>query len=82
MGSSCKDIREQLAQCVLASDCVMAGGNSVKDCLRNPDLYDQLPSKCLLLRQQYYDCRRGMIDPRKRFRLNAPLPQNLDADEE
>lgn len=45
--------------------------NSAADCLR-PPLSDTLPVKCQQLRKGFGDCRRGMIDMRKRFRGNQP----------
>lgn len=49
----------------------MVHRNSAADCLR-PPLSETLPVKCQQLRKGFGDCRRGMIDMRKRFRGNAP----------
>ncbi|KAG5519108.1 hypothetical protein PMAC_002195 [Pneumocystis sp. 'macacae'] len=72
MPSSCKNIREALVSCILDSDC-MKKGNSAKECLSNPELLDFVPLKCFLLKRSLYDCRRGILDMRKRFRGNAPI---------
>ncbi|RSM03167.1 hypothetical protein CEP52_007524 [Fusarium oligoseptatum] len=67
MPSSCKELREALAQCLQESDCVMVHRNSASDCLREP-LVDTLPLKCRQLKKGFGECKRGMVDMRKRFR--------------
>ncbi|KKY34948.1 hypothetical protein UCDDA912_g05038 [Diaporthe ampelina] len=71
MPSSCKEIRAALAQCLQESECVMVQRNSAADCLRSP-LAETLPTKCQQLKKGFGECRRGMIDMRKRFRGNQP----------
>ncbi|MCJ1358297.1 MAG: hypothetical protein MMC33_008296 [Icmadophila ericetorum] len=72
MPSSCKDIRAALATCLQNSDCVMIDRNKPADCLR-PPLYDTLPTRCQQLKRGYGDCKKGMVDMRKRFRGNQPI---------
>ncbi|KAI9804414.1 MAG: hypothetical protein M1825_001313 [Sarcosagium campestre] len=72
MPSSCKDIRAALAECLQNSDCVMIDRHKPADCLREP-LSDTLPTRCLQLKKGYGDCKRGMLDMRKRFRGNQPV---------
>ncbi|CAJ2504045.1 Uu.00g114390.m01.CDS01 [Anthostomella pinea] len=72
MPSSCKEIRAALAQCLQESECVMVHRNSAADCLREP-LSETLPTKCQQLKKGFGECRRGMIDMRKRFRGNQPI---------
>jgi len=72
MPSSCKDIRAALAQCLQESDCVMIQYNKPSDCLR-PPLLDTMPTKCQQLKKGYGECKRGMVDMRKRFRGNQPI---------
>ncbi|KAK6222695.1 hypothetical protein LQW54_000876 [Pestalotiopsis sp. IQ-011] len=72
MPSSCKEIRDALAQCLQESECVMVHRNSAADCLREP-LASTLPTKCIQLKKGFGECRRGMIDMRKRFRGNQPI---------
>ncbi|KAK3367047.1 cytochrome c oxidase assembly protein PET191-domain-containing protein [Lasiosphaeria ovina] len=81
MPSSCKEIRAALAQCLQESECVMVQRNSAADCLR-PPLVDGLPTKCQQLKRGFGECRRGMVDMRKRFRGNQPVTfrQLQDAD--
>ena len=89
MPSSCKDIRTDpslnnlvfktkillgaaLAECLQSSDCVLIQRNKPSDCLRHP-LVDTLPTRCQQLKRGYGDCKKGMVDMRKRFRGNQPL---------
>ncbi|PKY06348.1 putative cytochrome c oxidase assembly protein [Aspergillus campestris IBT 28561] len=72
MPSSCIDIRNALAQCLQESDCIMVQRHSPRDCLREP-LVDELPMKCQQLRKGFSECKRGMVDMRKRFRGNQPI---------
>ncbi|KIN08040.1 hypothetical protein OIDMADRAFT_152056 [Oidiodendron maius Zn] len=77
MPSSCKDIRAALAQCLQESECVMVYRNKPSDCLR-PPLIDTMPTKCQQLKKGYGECKRGMVDMRKRFRGNQPIAVNKD----
>ncbi|KAH8816863.1 cytochrome c oxidase assembly protein PET191-domain-containing protein [Xylogone sp. PMI_703] len=72
MPSSCKDIRDALAQCLQESECVMIYRNKPSDCLR-PPLLETMPTKCQQLKKGYGECKRGMVDMRKRFRGNHPI---------
>lgn len=49
----------------------MVQRNKASDCLREP-LSETLPTKCLQLKKGYGECKRGMVDMRKRFRGNVP----------
>ncbi|RKP14848.1 cytochrome c oxidase assembly protein PET191 [Piptocephalis cylindrospora] len=71
MPSSCMDIRKDLIECILASECVKREGKSVKDCLDDSTRpADSVPDKCLAIRRSYFECRRGILDPKLRFRGN------------
>ena len=50
----------------------MVHQNRAADCLRDP-LASTLPTKCLQLKKGYGECKRGMVDMRKRFRGNMPV---------
>ncbi|KAM0357523.1 hypothetical protein ACHAPY_004766 [Fusarium culmorum] len=63
---------EALAQCLQESECVMVERNSAADCLREP-LVNTLPLKCRQLKKGFGECKRGMVDMRKRFRGNMPV---------
>ncbi|KAJ2453417.1 hypothetical protein EV183_002274 [Coemansia sp. RSA 2336] len=41
---------------------------NVADCARDKSLADTVPNKCHLLRQSLFDCKRGLVDMRKRMR--------------
>ncbi|KAK4502418.1 hypothetical protein PRZ48_005843 [Zasmidium cellare] len=81
MPSSCKDIRAALAQCLQNSDCVLIDRNTPADCIR-PPLKDTLPTQCLQLIHGYGQCKRGMVDMRKRFRGNQPISTSLELEGE
>lgn len=49
----------------------MVQRHSAADCLRSP-LSETLPTKCQQLKKGFGECRRGMVDMRKRFRGNQP----------
>ncbi|KAH9943113.1 cytochrome c oxidase assembly protein PET191-domain-containing protein [Epithele typhae] len=68
MSSSCSHLLAALKECVLYSDCVMKQGHLPSDCLRNHT--DELPDACKSLRMATFECKRGMLDMRKRFRGN------------
>ncbi|KAB8233142.1 hypothetical protein ETB97_003609 [Aspergillus alliaceus] len=72
MPNSCKDIRDALAQCLQESDCIMVQRHTPRECLSEP-LVDTLPMRCQQLRKGFGECKRGLIDMRKRFRGNQPL---------
>ena len=46
--------------------------NKPSDCLR-PPLLETMPTKCQQLKKGYGECKRGMVDMRKRFRGNQPI---------
>lgn len=61
-----------LAQCLQESDCVMVERNTASACLREP-LVETLPTLCRQLRHGLGECKRNMIDMRKRFRGTTPI---------
>ncbi|KAJ2184261.1 Dephospho-CoA kinase (Dephosphocoenzyme A kinase) (COAE), partial [Coemansia sp. RSA 532] len=79
---TCEGIREDFIECLLGSECVVINRNSVSDCARNKELADTVPNQCMLLRQSLFDCKRGLIDMRRRMRgvLNAgvKIPDFVD----
>jgi cytochrome c oxidase assembly factor 5 len=60
MPSSCKDIRQELVDCMLKSDCVLKKGNSVRECFKEEHA-DDVPKECHSIRKSFYECRRGMV---------------------
>lgn len=51
--------------------------NKPSDCLR-PPLADTLPTRCQQLKKGYGECKRGMVDMRKRFRGNNPISTSVE----
>ncbi|KAI0334702.1 hypothetical protein GY45DRAFT_1242094 [Cubamyces sp. BRFM 1775] len=73
MSSSCSHLLSALKDCLLHSDCVLKQGHLPSECLKNHT--DELPEQCKALRQATFECKRGMLDMRKRFRgNNVDLP--------
>jgi cytochrome c oxidase assembly factor 5 len=50
----------------------MVARNPASECLREP-LVDTLPLQCRQLKKAFGECKRGMVDMRKRFRGNMPI---------
>lgn len=50
----------------------MVQRHTAAECLRSP-LSETLPTKCQQLKKGFGECRRGMVDMRKRFRGNQPV---------
>lgn len=50
------------------SDCVVKHGHLPSECLKIH--YEDLPDECKSLRKATFECKRGMLDMRKRFRGN------------
>lgn len=74
----CVGIRNDLAACLIATDCVQKEGKTGQECLR--DHMDELPQDCQHLYKSYVACRRGMVsvertDGRKR-RLTKARGEN------
>ncbi|KIS70741.1 uncharacterized protein UMAG_01896 [Mycosarcoma maydis] len=70
MVGSCQHIRTDLTDCVLKTDCYLKQGNSAQECITSH--MAELPVECQHLYKSFVECRRGMLDMRKRFRGNAP----------
>lgn len=60
MPSSCKEIRQELIECMLKSDCVLVKRNTVAECMKEENAKD-VPSECHSIRKSYAECRRGMV---------------------
>uniref|UniRef100_A0A060T3B2 ARAD1C35860p n=1 Tax=Blastobotrys adeninivorans TaxID=409370 RepID=A0A060T3B2_BLAAD len=73
MGSSCKDLRNAVAICLQKSPCVMIERNTPKQCVENSELRNELPEECRIQLLNFFECKRGMVDMRKRFRGNGPI---------
>ncbi|XP_067141677.1 cytochrome c oxidase assembly factor 5 [Centruroides vittatus] len=65
-GVSCKGLREDLRECLLATDCVRIHKKSPKECLLSQDA--SIPERCYVLRNGFFECKRSLLDTRQRFR--------------
>ncbi|KAI8321906.1 hypothetical protein GQ54DRAFT_167694 [Martensiomyces pterosporus] len=65
---SCDGIRDEYIQCLLRSECVFIKRHSVEECVKNKDLATLIPERCHMLRQSLFECKRGLLDMRKRMR--------------
>jgi cytochrome c oxidase assembly factor 5 len=61
-----------LANCLQNSDCILVDRHTPVECLTAP-LIDTLPTQCQQLKRGLGQCKRGMVDMRKRFRGNQPI---------
>ncbi|EIM88260.1 uncharacterized protein STEHIDRAFT_167580 [Stereum hirsutum FP-91666 SS1] len=68
MSNYCEPLVQALKDCLLHSDCVLKQNKLPSDCLKNH--INELPEQCRQLRQATFECKRGMLDMRKRFRGN------------
>lgn len=66
MPSSCKEIRQELIECMLKSNCVLVKRNTVAECFKAEHAAD-VPSECHSIRKSYAECRRGMVIQRGSF---------------
>lgn len=60
MPSSCKEIRIELAECILKSDCMLKDGLSAKECLHSDNEY-RIPVECTAIKRSFFECKRGMV---------------------
>lgn len=63
---SCNNLRSEFVDCVMRSDCVLRKGNTPQSCIK--EHASELPEPCQHLRVAFFECKRGMLDMRKRFR--------------
>ncbi|XP_051154076.1 cytochrome c oxidase assembly factor 5 [Leptopilina boulardi] len=64
--TKCSVFRANLKMCLLESECCKVHKITPKECLRShPDL---VPNECFAFRNGFYECKRSLIDNRRRFR--------------
>lgn len=51
----------------------MIDRHTPKECVTDDKLQAELPEQCRMQLKAFLNCKRGMVDMRKRFRGNAPL---------
>ncbi|OQR86810.1 hypothetical protein ACHHYP_09921 [Achlya hypogyna] len=64
MGKSCRDMAEQLRDCMVEMECMADGTRTLKTCLK----LDDYKHECKEYRYAYFECKRGQIDMRQRIR--------------
>ncbi|CAH0719839.1 unnamed protein product, partial [Brenthis ino] len=62
--SPCAGVRADLKMCLLTSDCCKKYKKTPRECLKD----GLVPSECLQLRQSFFECKRSLLDNRRRFR--------------
>ncbi|XP_068617276.1 cytochrome c oxidase assembly factor 5 [Battus philenor] len=62
--TACANIRADLKLCLLQSSCCREEKRTPKECLKD----GFVPDECLRLRQSFFECKRSLIDNRRRFR--------------
>lgn len=56
---ACAGIRQDFANCLLRTDCVLKQGLTPQECLQKHG--DELPEECQFLRKSLATCKRGMV---------------------
>ncbi|XP_045769342.1 cytochrome c oxidase assembly factor 5 [Maniola jurtina] len=62
--SPCAAIRADLKMCLLNSDCCKKDKKTPRECLKD----NSCPTECLQLRHTFFECKRSLLDARRRFR--------------
>ncbi|XP_053208358.1 cytochrome c oxidase assembly factor 5-like [Panonychus citri] len=65
-GRACYAVRMDLKHCVLESDCVKKDKISPQECLRRA--HELLPDECVRFKTLLTNCKRSLLDNRRRFR--------------
>lgn len=68
MAKSCKGLAYELVQCLAESECVKVEHRSIREC--SAEQPPKVPSKCVGLRETYFNCKRGQVDMRTRIKGN------------
>ncbi|KAI8798733.1 cytochrome c oxidase assembly factor 5 [Biomphalaria glabrata] len=61
---ACEGLRDDLLECMSKTDCVRKDKKTPRECLHDP----QIPEKCAMLRNAFFECKRSLLDMRTRFR--------------
>ena len=64
----CEGLRYDLKMCLLKSECVQVHHRTPKECISDPSLAPFVPDRCLILANTFFECKRSLIDMRRRFR--------------
>jgi len=60
----CDGLRVDLKRCLLQSECCIGGKKTPLQCLQD----NEVSSECQALRVAFFECKRGLLDMRTRFR--------------
>ena len=77
MGLQCLHIRNDLADCVMKTDCYLKDGKSAQECITSH--MAELPTECQHLYKSFVECRRGMVS--HPLSLPFPLPRSCYSEE-
>lgn len=64
--TKCAQLRAELKMCLLESDCCRIHKKTPRECLRVRN--ETVPDACYVLHQSFYDCKRSIIDAKRRMR--------------
>ncbi|XP_055349233.1 cytochrome c oxidase assembly factor 5-like [Paramacrobiotus metropolitanus] len=64
--SPCAEVRADLKNCLLQTDCCAVERKTPKQCLI--EHHPSVPDECYALRTAFFECKRSLIDMRSRFR--------------
>ncbi|XP_012273299.1 cytochrome c oxidase assembly factor 5 [Orussus abietinus] len=64
--SRCAGVRADLKLCLLESDCCKIHKRTPRECLLTGD--ETVPYECHILRNTFFECKRSIVDGRRRFR--------------
>ncbi|CAH2047498.1 unnamed protein product, partial [Iphiclides podalirius] len=62
--SPCAGVRADLKMCLLNSSCCKEDKKTPRECLKD----GLVPDECFQLRQSFFECKRSLLDNRRRFR--------------
>ncbi|XP_014220071.1 cytochrome c oxidase assembly factor 5 [Trichogramma pretiosum] len=64
--SRCGALRAQLKMCLLNTDCCKVEKKTPRECLLTH--HKSVPDECYQLKMSFFECKRSLIDARRRFR--------------
>ncbi|XP_001607289.1 cytochrome c oxidase assembly factor 5 [Nasonia vitripennis] len=64
--TKCADVRAQLKMCLLNTDCCKIHKMTPRECLLSH--HPSVPDECHVLRYTFFECKRSLMDARRRFR--------------
>ncbi|ORY30829.1 cytochrome c oxidase assembly protein PET191-domain-containing protein [Naematelia encephala] len=74
----CQAARDELVACLLRTDCVIKSGKTPQECMK---ARDELPLQCQYAMTNFTDCKKGLLDMRRRFRGNHLSDKAMKGDQ-